>query len=233
MVPPSLAWPQKRCSRLARRRRSARGAMLPERVPGDERAAPGQGNRKHPPQVPGSAAPARAASTAHGKCPEAPPRQGYRKHRPGESRKHRPTASTRKHRPRRGPEAPPRESRKHRPTAGARKHRPARGAGSTAPTGKSPKHRGGTTAVAGVGTIRAVVSARLAPRGVSSMVEQWTFNPLVQGSSPWRPTAPKPPGAQQHRRPKAPWPPQPHVRVNAFWPPRRRLRTDQPKSSVT
>jgi hypothetical protein len=24
--------------------------------------------------------------------------------------------------------------------------------------------------------------------GVSSMVEQWTFNPLVQGSSPWRPT---------------------------------------------
>ena len=97
MVPPSLAWPQKRCSRLARRRRSARGAMLPERVPGDERAAPGE-NRKH---------------------------------------------------------------------------------------------RGGTTAVAGVGTIRAVVSARLAPRGVSSMVEQWTFNPLVQGSSPWRPTAPK------------------------------------------
>src|ERR1022692_1377237 len=50
------------------------------------------------------------------------------------------------------------------------------------------KHRGGTTAVAGVGTIRAVAPARLAPRGVSSMVEQWTFNPLVQGSSPWRPT---------------------------------------------
>ncbi len=106
MVPPSLAWPQKRCSRLARRRRSARGAMLPERVPGDERAAPGE-NRKH---------------------------------------------------------------------------------------------RGGTTAVAGVGTIRAVVSARLAPRGVSSMVEQWTFNPLVQGSSPWRPTAPKVrPTAPTHR----------------------------------
>jgi hypothetical protein len=106
MVPPSLAWPQKRCSRLARRRRSARGAMLPERVPGDERAAPGE-NRKH---------------------------------------------------------------------------------------------RGGTTAVAGVGTIRAVVSARLAPRGVSSMVEQWTFNPLVQGSSPWRPTE----GPQPHRRSTSP-----------------------------
>jgi Ribbon-helix-helix protein, copG family len=29
---------------------------------------------------------------------------------------------------------------------------------------------------------------RLALRGVSSMVEQRTFNPWVQGSSPWRPT---------------------------------------------
>ena len=25
-------------------------------------------------------------------------------------------------------------------------------------------------------------------RGASSMAEQWTFNPWVQGSSPWRPT---------------------------------------------
>ena len=28
-----------------------------------------------------------------------------------------------------------------------------------------------------------------APRGASSTVEQRTFNPLVQGSSPWRPTS--------------------------------------------
>src|SRR5206468_3668429 len=30
--------------------------------------------------------------------------------------------------------------------------------------------------------------ARPAHRGVSSMAEQWAFNPLVQGSTPWRPT---------------------------------------------
>jgi hypothetical protein len=40
----------------------------------------------------------------------------------------------------------------------------------------------------GVDTLRAVALARLAPRGVSSMVEQRTFNPWVLGSSPRRPT---------------------------------------------
>src|ERR1022692_72336 len=76
---------------------------------------------------------------------------------------------------------------------GARCYRSECPATSGPPPRGSRKHRGGTTAVARVGTIRAVAPARLAPRGVSSMVEQWTFNPLVQGSSPWRPTASSPP----------------------------------------
>jgi hypothetical protein len=44
-----------------------------------------------------------------------------------------------------------------------------------------------------VGTLRAVaLFIDGAPRGASSTVEQRTFNPLVQGSSPWRPTTAPP-----------------------------------------
>ena len=43
-----------------------------------------------------------------------------------------------------------------------------------------PRRRSGQK----VGTLRLGVPVRPAPRGVSSMAEQWAFNPLVQGSSP-------------------------------------------------
>ena len=56
------------------------------------------------------------------------------------------------------------------------------------PGGATPKPPARQQSV-GIGTLRDG-GARLgrAPRGASSMAEQRTFNPWVQGSSPWRPT---------------------------------------------
>ena len=50
----------------------------------------------------------------------------------------------------------------------------------------------GSVTAGRVGTLRATAPASRPRRGVSSMAEQRTFNPSVQGSSPWRPTSHSP-----------------------------------------